>query len=69
MYSYEINDILSNNNYIITPGLYTEIITTSPQINHVKYNPYSNNFEISDEENHWNFKVEKERNKNNDSNN
>lgn len=62
MYSYEINDILLKNNYIITPDIYMELTTTSPQIKHIKYNPYSNNFEMWDEENYWNFKVIKERN-------
>jgi len=69
MYSYEISNILCKNNYIITSEIYTKLITTSPQINHVKYDPYSNNFEMWDEENHWNFKVKKERNKENDSDN
>lgn len=41
MYSHEISDILSKNSYIISPDMYMKLVTTSPQIKHIKYNPYS----------------------------
>ncbi len=66
MYSYEIDNILKNNNHAIDSEVYINIIQTSPQINHVKYSPYSDNYEMwSDIGEYWNFKVyNKERQKN-----
>ena len=58
MYSYEISDILKNNNYIIDSETYINIIQTSPQINHIKYLPCSGSFEMwSDVGEYWNYKV------------
>lgn len=57
MYSYEIQKILETNGYIISPGTYTEICDTSPQINHIKYNPYSNSFIMEADGYCWDFTV------------
>ena len=58
MYSHEIRNILKNNNYIIDSETYINIIQTSPQINHIKYSPYSDSFEMwSDSGEYWNYKV------------
>ena len=45
MYSHEIEQLLKIRNYLISSQEYLNIMKTSPQINHVKYNPYSNDFE------------------------
>lgn len=45
MYSHEIQQLLQIRNYLISSQEYLNIMKTSPQINHVKYNQYSNEFE------------------------
>ena len=55
MYSYEIQQILETNNYSISPGMYADICNTSPQINHIKYDPYSNSFKMEADGYCWNF--------------
>ena len=58
MYSYEISQILSENNYNITSETYLHICSTSPQLSCVKYNAWSDSFEMWDRENnYWKFKV------------
>lgn len=57
MYSYEINNVLKQNNYIVTVDLYKEI-SSSTQICFVKYDPYSNRFSLSSEDGYnWIFEV------------
>lgn len=46
MYNWEISNFLSKNNYQISYSDYINIQMSSPQINHVKFNPYSNYFQI-----------------------
>ena len=50
MYSFEIERLLKIRNYLITCSEYFEILSTSPQINHVKYNPDEDTTEISTED-------------------
>ncbi len=60
MYPWEISKILENNNYNIDSQIYLHICKSSPQISHIKYDPYSNNFEMWDKENnYWKFTVYK----------
>ena len=51
MYSWEIYEVIKNNNYNISVEDYIKILNTSPQIREVKYNPYENNFKIYTEDN------------------
>mgnify|MGYP001132449493 CR=1 FL=1 len=46
MYSYEIENILENNSYVISSNIYKNILDTSNQIQYVKYNPYDNSIYI-----------------------
>lgn len=46
MYTWEINKILEENNYSIDSRTYGTICSTSPQIDHIKYDAWNNNFEI-----------------------
>lgn len=57
MYSYEINQILKeNNNYI--PSTTYETVLSSPQIDHVKYSPYGDAYEIWTSDGwYWKFKI------------
>lgn len=57
MYSYEIDQILKeNNNYI--PSTAYETVLSSPQIDHVKYSPYGDVYEIWTSDGwYWKFKI------------
>lgn len=58
MYSNEIENILKSYNYNIDSNTYIHICSTSPQIVRVKYNPYSQYFEIWTNNNYyWKFNV------------
>lgn len=58
MYSREIDNILKLNNYNIASDTYINISSTSPQITHVKYDPYSQYFEIwTNDDYYWKFNV------------
>lgn len=58
MYSYEIDKLLAEYNYVIPVQLYIKIISSSPQINHVKYDTFSNDFHIwTDDDKYWKIKV------------
>lgn len=64
MYSYEIQMILEENNYIIDSNTYIKICNKSPQISSIKYNPYTNHFKICTNDNfQWEFSVNKENSK------
>ena len=54
MYSYEIENLLKIKHNILTIAEYLEILSTSPQINHVRYD--NGTYEINTEDN-YNFKV------------
>lgn len=57
MYSYEIDRILKeNNNYI--PSATYETVLSSPQIDHVKYSPCGDEFEVWTNDGwYWKFKI------------
>ncbi len=58
MYSYEIDAILKQNNYDIDANTYDKICRTSPQLNHIKYDAFTDSFEMWDDDGaHWSFKV------------
>ena len=58
MYSWEIDQKMKEYNYNIPSFLYIDIISNSPQIKYIKYNPYDNSFEIwTNEGIYWKFKV------------
>lgn len=60
MYSWEIQQTLEEQNYSITSETYENILNTSPQIRHVKYDPYDNSYEVQTNNNeHWKFAVYK----------
>lgn len=58
MYTYEIEQLLKLRNYLIDSEEYINMCMTSPQIKHIKYNPYENKIEIStNEDKYFKFKV------------
>ena len=58
IYSYEISQLLAENNYNIDSETYLHICSTSPQLIRIKYDAWSDNFEMLDRENnYWKFKV------------
>lgn len=58
MYSYEIEQLLKIRNYLINSEEYLNIMKSSPQINHVKYSPYADEFETwTDDNYYWKYKV------------
>jgi len=60
MYSHEIKQLLELRNYLISNKEYFNIISTSPQINYIKYDNYNDNFYIStDDRYNFKFKVYK----------
>lgn len=57
MYSYEINQILKENKYYIPSTTYVTVLS-SPQIDHVKYSPYGDVYEIWTSDGwYWKFKI------------
>ena len=58
MFSWEIDKILKENNFEINAETYIQIVYTSPQINHIKYQSFGDYFEIwTDDRYCWKFKV------------
>lgn len=60
MYSWEIEKILKENNYCVGGKLLLSLIDIkqNPQINHIKFNPYDNMYEMWDREgNYYHFKA------------
>ena len=57
MYSYEISELLTRNNYRISSDVYLKICE-SPQVCRVKYNPYGDYIEIwTSDGNYWKVTV------------
>lgn len=62
MYSHEIKQLLELKNYLLDRKEANKILNVkdSPQINHVKYNTYDDNFEMWTTDNYYfKFKVKK----------
>lgn len=58
MYSSEIDKIMYENNYNIHADIYNKICDESPQIKHIKYDAFNNNFEIwTNDEYYWRFSI------------
>ena len=58
MFSWEIDKILNENSFEINAETYIQIISTSPQINHIKYQAFGDYFEVwTDDRYEWKFKV------------
>lgn len=58
MYSNEISQMLESYNWDIDSKTYIHMIQDSPQIDHVKYNPYSDTYEMWDSSGeYWSFHV------------
>lgn len=53
MYSYEIEQLLKIRNYLINSEEYLNIMKSSPQIDHVKYSPYTDEFETWTSDNYY----------------
>lgn len=61
MYDWELNHYMQERNYVLSNKEYAYVCRTCPQINHVKYNAWSNKFEIwSYDGGYWLFSVYKE---------
>lgn len=58
MYSYEIENLLKLRNYLVTREEYAKIsdIKQNPQINHIKYDTFKDEFQI-DTKDDFHFKV------------
>lgn len=64
MYTWEIENLLKMRNYILYNDEYLNMISTSPQIKHIKYNDYKNEFETwtreeNNREHYFKYKVRK----------
>lgn len=60
MYSWEIQQLMEYKNYLLTCKEYIDMVFGSSQINRVRYNPYSNDYEIWTSDNYYTkFKVYK----------
>jgi hypothetical protein len=60
MYSYEITNIMNQQNFNIDPNIYINIIQTSPQIDHVIYKPFGDYYEMWGKDGcYWKFNINK----------
>jgi len=58
MYSNEIQALLDRNNHTISPEVYRDIVISSSQIDHVRYDPYQEFFQAwTDDGYSWEFRV------------
>lgn len=58
MYSWEIKNLLSIRNYLISNKEYFNILDTSPQIRGIEYKPFEDRFYMWTDDNYnFNFKV------------
>ena len=63
MYSHEIDQKIKQYNHQLPSSIYLEVSDTNknPQIDHIKYEPYSDSFSIWTKDGWcWNFKVYKD---------
>ena len=62
MYSHEIENLLKLRNFLLTREEYTKIsdVKANPQINHIKYDTYKDEFQIDTKDNfHFKLKIRK----------
>jgi len=58
MYSHEIQALLDRNNHTISSDVYRDIVISSRQIDHVKYEPYGEYFQAWTSDGYsWEFRV------------
>lgn len=57
MYDWEVINYLKDKNYKLTSDEYIYLCSTCPQITHIKYNSFEDNFEIKTDCNSFKFKV------------
>lgn len=58
MYTHEIDELLANNNYNLDAQTYLSLLSSSPQINHVKYSAYGDYFEVwTSDGYYWKFNI------------
>lgn len=58
MYDWELSQYLNEKKYILTHKEYLYVCNTCPQINHVKYDAFTDDFEVwTDGGCHFRFKV------------
>lgn len=57
MFDWEIENFLKENNYILNQHQYMMLCTSSPQLNHIKYDPYQEVFETWSDNNYFRFQV------------
>lgn len=63
MYSHEIVQTLKSHNYNIDSDTYLHICDSSPQIAHIKYDPYDNSFHLWTNDNYyWKINVYRKEN-------
>ena len=61
MYSFEIHELMTKRNYILTPEDYFEILENTPQIARVSYDAFSNKYHIwTDDGCDWEFEIRKD---------
>lgn len=60
MYSWEIDNLIKFRNYLLEIADYDKICKTSPQIDLIRYRPFSDDYYIHTDDNYdFNFKVKK----------
>lgn len=58
MYNWEIHNLINTYNGLLPSTEYLRICNTSPQLNHIKYDPYEDIFELwSIDGDYFRFKV------------
>lgn len=58
MFSWEINNTLQKENYILTGEEYIDVCKNSPQISQIKYNGFDDSYEIWTTDNYyWKFSL------------
>ena len=57
MYSWEIQNKLQKENYILTGEEYIYICKNSPQISQIKYNGFDDSYEIWTKDYYWKFRL------------
>lgn len=58
MYSHEIDQTLKSHNYNIDSDIYLHICDSSPQVTHIKFDPYDRLFHLWTNDNYyWKIKV------------
>jgi hypothetical protein len=62
VYDWEIQNYLKERNYKLTNKEYIFVCDTCPQINHIKYNAFEDNFEAWTDCNYFKFQVYLEEN-------